>query len=354
MRTSALLKKAAASLRSSGMPRLLHVDPTARRLFDRTLMDLPAIFSPRDVLVVNDAATLPASLFGQTARGLPVEVRLAGELDQETWRAVLFGAGDWRTPTEYRPTPPKLAPGASIVFAHDLVATLESVSRESPRLVVLRFQAPREAVFAGLYRYGHPVQYAYEPVELPLWRVQTPYATRPWAAEMPSAGRVLTVELLRRLGRRGVAISRLTHAAGLSSTGDPRLDAALPFPERFDLPQATVDAVASARARGGRVVAVGTTVVRALEGCAQLRGGSLVAGEGVTNLVIRRGHVLRVVDGLLSGIHAPDSSHYGVLAAFLPAPLDRLYAVHSAAAGYRGHEFGDFTLVLHERREGEC
>jgi S-adenosylmethionine:tRNA ribosyltransferase-isomerase len=347
MKDAAICERIEASTRRLGTARLLHVDPKARTLADRALSDLPGLFSLNDLLVVNDAATLPASLFGQTSRGEPVEVRLSGELGADRWRAVLFGDGDWRTPTEYRPAPPELAPGATISFAPELVATVTDVSTLSPRLVSLRFRAPRDVVWAGLYQHGHAVQYAYEQVELQLARVQTPYATRPWAAEMPSAGRGLTVELLRRLVRHGVAIAALTHAAGLSSTGDRALDEALPLPERFDLPQATVDAVAAARARKGRVVAVGTTVVRALEGCARLHGGRLVAGEGVTDLVIRRGYNLRAVDALLSGIHAPDSSHYGLLEAFLRPPLDQLYVLHAAAMGYCGHEFGDFTLVMH-------
>jgi S-adenosylmethionine:tRNA ribosyltransferase-isomerase len=190
------------------------------------------------------------------------------------------------------------------------------------------------------------VQYAYEQDSLPLARMQTPYATRPWAAEMPSAGRPLRLSLLAEAARRGVKIASLTHAAGLSSTGDADLDAALPFPERYEIPQGTADAVREARARRSRVVAVGTTVVRALEGCAASHGGTAVAGEGETDLVITRVHRPIVVDGLLSGVHAADSSHFQLLAAFLPPPLETIYLEHLAVGGYRGHEFGDSTLVL--------
>jgi S-adenosylmethionine:tRNA ribosyltransferase-isomerase len=163
---------------------------------------------------------------------------------------------------------------------------------------------------------------------------------------MPSAGRPLRLPLLARLRARGVGLAWVTHAAGLSSTRDPRLDAALPLPEHYDIPPATVGAIAAARRRGGRVVAVGTTVVHALEGSAHARGGELLPGEGITDLRITRGFVPRVVSGLLSGIHARDSSHFELLAAFLPGPLDLLYPLHVAAGGYRGHEFGDSTLVL--------
>jgi S-adenosylmethionine:tRNA ribosyltransferase-isomerase len=321
--------------------RLLHVDRAARRVHDRSVDDLPALLHAGDLLVVNDAATLPASLAAGS-----LEVRLCGEQPGGAWRAVLLGTGDWRTPTEHRPPPPELRPGAHIAFARDFGATIESVSTISPRLVELRFDRAGDALWTALYRHGRPIQYAYEPEPLPLSRVQTPYASRPWAAEMPSAGRPLRLSLLAELARRGMRIAQLTHAAGLSSTGDPALDAALPLPERYEIPTRTVDAIDQTRAAGGRVIAVGTTVVRALEGCARDHDGFVVAGEGATDLVITRAHRPIVVDGLLSGVHEPDSSHFALLGAFLPPPLDTIYVVHVALAGYRGHEFGDSTLVL--------
>jgi S-adenosylmethionine:tRNA ribosyltransferase-isomerase len=334
----------AAPVIETAAQRLLHVDRRHARLHDRDVSELPSLLAPGDLLVVNDAATLPASLFGR-AQGRPIEVRLCGEQPGGSWRAVLLGAGDWRTPTEHREPPPTLRDGASIVFARDLGATIESISPISPRLCELRFDRAGDALWAALYRYGRPVQYAYEPAPLPLERVQTPYATRPWASEMPSAGRPLRLSILRALAERGVRIVALTHAAGLSSTGDTALDAALPLPERYEISTATADAVESARAAGRRVIAVGTTVVRALEGCAQAHG-KIILGVGTTDLVIGPRHELRVVDGLLSGIHAPDSSHYSLLGAFLPSPLATLYTVHVALAGYRGHEFGDSSLIL--------
>jgi len=167
--------------------------------------------------------------------------------------------------------------------------------------------------------------------------VQTAYAARPWAAEMPSAGRPLTWDVLLGLRRRGVAIARLTHAAGLSSTGDDALDRALPWPERYEIPRATLDAIAAAR----RVIAVGTTVVRALESWAQSGDAS-----GIARLKLDPTYKPRVVDGLISGLHAPGESHFELLSAF--APRDRLVrAIELAAAsGLSGHELGDACLVL--------
>src|SRR5262249_52962794 len=142
-------------------------------------------------------------------------------------------------------------------------------------------------------------------------------ASRPWAMEMPSAGRPLTWELLVRLARAGVATATLTHAAGISSTGDAQLDRLLPLPERYERPAQTVERVTQTRARGGRVIAVGTSVVRALEGCVAERGG-LIAGPGVTAHRLELGSPLRVVDGLLTGMHEPTASHYALLQAFVP------------------------------------
>src|SRR6185503_9032404 len=156
---------------------------------------------------------------------------------------------------------------------------------------------------------------------LRLWHTQTAYASRPWAMEAPSAGRPLTWELLHAIRARGVRLASVTHAAGLSSTGDPALDARLPLPERFDIPASTVEAIQRTKAAAGKVVAVGTTVVRALEGCAAENGGELLPGRGVTDFLVRRGHTRRVVDGLFTGMHEPHASHFELLAAFAPPSL---------------------------------
>lgn len=325
--------------------RLLHVAPKSGRIVDTHVGALPSLLRAGDVLVVNDAATLPASLHGRTEEGAEVELRLLAREAGDTWTAVLFGAGDWRTRTEDRPAPPSLKPGARLRLG-TLEARVVEVLPPSPRLLRVAFEASGAALWAGLYRAGRPVQYAYVAGPLALWHTQTAYAARPWAAETPSAGYALTWELLLALRRGGVRLASLTHAAGLSSTGDEALDAALPRPERSDIPAATVETLAAARASGGRVVAVGTTVVRALEGRAAQCGGRLEPGEGVTDLLLGPGFVPRVVDGLLTGVHEPGSSHHALLQAFAPLPLLREAATLAEARGYLGHEFGDSCLLL--------
>jgi S-adenosylmethionine:tRNA ribosyltransferase-isomerase len=326
--------------------RLLHLDLRTGALRDGRVADLPSLLRAGDLLVVNDAATLPASLCARTAGGTALEVRLAGMASDGGFRAVLFGAGDWRTPTEHRPPPARVEPGARIEFSETLHAVVEPIAGASDRLVELRFDLDGDALWEALYRYGRPVQYAYTDGPLALYHVQTAYAARPWAAEEPSAGRPFSFALLLALRQRGVEIAWLTHAAGLSSTGDAALDAALPLPERYEIPDATVAAIAQTRAAGGRVIAVGTSVARALEGAAARNGGALRPGGGETDLLLGPGFRRRVVDGLYTGLHDASGSHFALLQAFAEREvLDRAYA-HAEAGGYLCHEFGDSNLIV--------
>ncbi len=321
--------------------RLLHVDPKARSFADHRFADLPALLRPGDLLVLNDAATLPASL---RMKNHDAELRLLARERDGTFRAIAFGAGDFRTTTEARPAPPRFGAGSELVF-DGLRAHVVEVDAEEPRLVRVRFESEGREFFEALYRAGRVVQYAYVERPLELWDVQNRYASRPWAFELPSAGRPLTFGLLGELRARGVELAVVTHAAGLSSTGSSSLDRRLPVPEQSDIPFDTVRAVEAAKARGGRVVAVGTTVVRALEGRA-LEAQRLSAGRNETSLVIGRGFRPRVVDGLVTGLHDPATSHFALLEAFAERSLLVSALEHASRTGYLEHEFGDSCLVL--------
>jgi S-adenosylmethionine:tRNA ribosyltransferase-isomerase len=328
--------------------RLLLVDPHSGRHRDACFSELPQLLDAGDLLVVNDAATLPGSLAAHT-RGRRLELRLlAPGQDARLWQAVLFGEGDWRVRTEHRPAPPTLEPGTRLMIGDDrsLSAIVLDRSPASNRLIRIGFEATVEEVWAAIYAWGRPVQYAHLDDPLALWSVQTSYASRPWAAELPSAGLPLSWELLAEFRSRGVAIASLTHAAGLSATGDEALDALLPLPERYDIPTRTIAAIAETQRRDGRVVAVGTTVVRALESSANDNGGRPQAGESMARLRIGPHHALRVVDGLLTGMHEPSESHYELMAAFVDAPTMRRAWQHAVAQHYLGHEFGDACLLL--------
>lgn len=300
-----------------------------------------------DLVVANDAATMPASLAAvHVPSGSPVEIRLAARRtlevrDTPCFDAIVFGAGDWRTRTEDRALPPPFAVGDRI-RTRSLVATIERVL--APRLLSLRFDVRAEQFWSGLARDGRPVQYAHLAEPLALWDVWTPIAAQPVAFEPPSAGFALDWHAVGALRARGTGFATLTHAAGLSSTGDPALDARLPLDEAYAIPTATAQAIARTRKAGGRVVAIGTTVVRALEHAAS-RDGIVHAGAGVADQRIGRDTKLRVVDALLSGTHEPGTSHYELLRAFTDdATLARADAALDAN-GYRTHEFGDSVLI---------
>ncbi len=320
---------------------LVVIDPIDGAVALRRFAALPSLLGAGDVVVVNDAATLPASLTGTTARGEPIELRLVPPVRGPAVDAIGFGAGDHTTPTEHRAPPPPLAPGDRLTFGDALHARVVAVDG---RRLTVRFDRDGDAWWQALYAAGRPVQYAHRVAPLPLWAVQTAFAARPWSVEMPSAGRPLTWELLLALRRRDVALATLTHAAGLSSTGDSTLDAGLPLPEPYEIPAATVRAIAAARAVGGRVIAVGTTVVRALESAALAPGG-LAAGSGLASLIVTPAHRLGIVDGVISGLHGPEESHFRLLGALVDrGALDRAFAL-AAAAGLRGHELGDACLI---------
>jgi S-adenosylmethionine:tRNA ribosyltransferase-isomerase len=308
---------------------------------------------PGDGVIANDAATLPASLRGvHGPSGGPVEVRLAGRrsLAPDSVRrfaAVVFGAGDYRTRTEDRPPPPHLRPGDRLALG-PLAATVERLLGH-PRLVSLRFDGTPDAIWAGLARHGRPIQYAHVPVALSVGDLWTAVAGPPVAFEPPSAGFVLDWRALAALRARGVDFATLTHAAGISSTGDDALDRRLPFDEPYRIPAATAAAVRRVRARGGRLVAIGTTVVRALEHAAEEDGG-VRAGEGLATQRIGPATRLRVVDVLLSGTHEPGTSHHELLRAFTDDATLARASAELSRHDYRTHEFGDSVLM--ERRDG--
>ena len=319
----------------------------AMRRLPRTA--LANLFDPGDLVVANDAATLPASLRGaHVESSTPVEARLAAWIapgDPTRFVAIMFGPGDHRIRTENRPPPPPLAAGARLAFG-PLSAVIERVL-DHPRLVVLRFLGSREAVFAGLARHGRPIQYAHIAEPLALWDVWTRIAAKPFAFEPPSAGFALEWATLAAWRRRGVGFATLTHAAGISSTGDAALDRRLPFDEPYQIPEQTAAAIAAAKAQGRKVVAIGTSVVRALEAAAE--AGAVRAGGGLARGRVGRETRLGIVDALVTGAHQPGESHFELLRAFADeTTLERMSAAF-IASDFRGHEFGDSVLIERAR-----
>jgi S-adenosylmethionine:tRNA ribosyltransferase-isomerase len=312
------------------------------------------LLEPGDVLVANDAATMPASLHGvHEPSGATIEVRLAGRAslagDDLRFAAVLFGEGDYRTPTERRPAPPAVRPSDRLRLG-SLHATVRGLL-EHPRLVLLEFGGTPDRVWAGIAEHGRPIQYAHLPEPLALWDVWTGIAARPVAFEPPSAGFMLDWRMLRRLLERGVRFATLTHSAGISSTGDPELDRRLPLDEPYSIPESTARAVHRSRERHGRVVAVGTSTTRALESSAA-PGSRIRAGEGLARLRIGPATRLRVVDAIVTGVHEAGTSHHELLRAFAADEVLARAGAALEAQGYRTHEYGDSVLIHSRARAG--
>lgn len=315
---------------------------------------LASLFRPGDLVIANDAATIPASLTGIHERtGKRIEVRLAARRaldprDPSRFRAVIFGDGDHRTPTEHRAPPPTFTVGDRLILAGDALHARVTAIDVHPRLVDVVFEGEPGHVWEALARHGRPIQYAHVPSPLALWDIQSPLAGPPVALEPPSAGFALDFAMLTALRARSVDVRTLTHAAGLSSTGDASLDALLPLDEPYEIPAATAVAIRRARRARRRVVAIGTTVVRALEDSAA-RHGAVRPGHGLATIRIGPGSTLRIVDVVLSGTHERGTSHHELLRAFTDdETLARADEALDASA-YRTHEFGDSCLV--ERRE---
>jgi S-adenosylmethionine:tRNA-ribosyltransferase-isomerase (queuine synthetase) len=291
--------------------------------------DLPGLLLPGDLLVVNTSATLPAA------------VRAGGGL------AVHFSTplpdGAWLT--ELRQVKGKISipngagyPGQVIPLPGGADLTL--VSRATGRLWRGRLSV---AVVPYLLHHGIPIRYSYVRRDWPLQAYQTVFAREPGSAEMPSASRPFTTAMVTDLAARGVLIAPLTLHAGVSSL-EADED---PYPEPYDVPPATARLVNHVRANGGRVIAAGTTVVRALETAALGRaGGSAGPSAGWTSHVVTPETGVAAVDGLLTGLHEPRSSHLRMLAAFAgPELLSRCYEA-AVTARYLWHEFGDVHLLL--------
>lgn len=311
------------------------------RIEHREFSALPEYLDAGDWVVVNDAATLPASLQGRHARTSgEVEIRLAAATrDPKIWRAVVFGPGTWRSKTEERPAPPALAVGDLIEFGSSLRGRVRKI--DQPRLIEIEFLT--EHLWQEIYAVGKPVQYSYLEDELASWDQQTIFSGAPIAVEPPSASFPFTWDLVFQLKEKGVNVARVSHATGLSDTGDPALNGLLPLPELSLVPMETREALARAKRDGRRIVAVGTGVVRALETWAGTEGDAKTV---FTELKISPDHDLTVATGLLTGMHEEGASHLGLVGAFVGKEILAKAYGEAKERGYLWHEYGDVCLIL--------
>ena len=301
----------------------------------RRFSDLPELLTPGDLVVVNTSATLPAAVDGQL-HGRTRPVHVSGRLDDGSW------AVEVRLPDASGPDLDVTA-GDRVLLPGGLVLRLTTPwpdpSADRSRLWRAVPSRPVEPA-AYLPAHGRPVAYAYLSGRYPLHDFQTVFADEPGSAEMASAGRPFTAELVLRLAVRGVAVAPVVLHAGVSS---PELHEP-PLPERFHVPASTAALVEATRAAGGRVVAVGTTVTRALESAAP--DGTVRAASGWTDLVLGPHRPARVVTGLVTGLHAPEASHLLLLEAVAGADLVRRAYDAALSDGYLWHEFGDSSVFL--------
>jgi S-adenosylmethionine:tRNA ribosyltransferase-isomerase len=299
--------------------------------------DLPALLDPGDLLVVNTSATLAAALPAIGPRGGGQPLHVSGVLDDGSWVVEPRLAGSIGPDLDARSGDVLRLPDSVRAV---LVDTYPEPGRTSARLWRARLTpAPDQVRY--LAAHGRPIEYSYLDGRYDLASRQNVYADRPGSAEMPSAGRPFTAELMVRLMARGVTVAPLVLHCGVSS---PELHEP-PVPERFEVPPDTARLVRSAATAGRRIVAVGTTVVRALESAVG-DDGRVRASSGWTELVLSPRHPARVVTGLVTGLHPPQASHLLLLEAVAGADLVRSAYESAVRERYLWHEFGDSMLFL--------
>ncbi len=299
--------------------------------------DLPDLLAPGDLLVVNDSATLAAALPAEAALG-PFRLHLSTRYAPCLWLA------EPRWSVE-RPGPLPLAAGEGIHVGRRerIRARIVAPHPQLPRLTFVATERPLDPTLAAD---GEPIRYRYLARPQPLDAYQTVFARTPGSAEMPSAARPFSAATVTALRAAGIELASLTLHTGVSSLEAG--DAPVLYAEPFRVERATADAIARTRARGGRVIAVGTTVVRALE--TAFRDGAVRPSRGFTRRFVRPGQVHGAADGMITGFHEAASTHQALLAAVVgPEVVHRAYRT-ALATGYLWHEFGDSHLLL--RRHG--
>ena len=314
--------------------RMLVAERGTGRLVHTTFRALPSFLQAGDLVVINTSAVVPAAVTAWDDRHNKLVVHLSTRLDDGRW-VVELRRIDGRTTRRWDgAVPHRLTAGDAATI------TLDAPYLDSSRLWVARVDLP-QPVYTWLAVHGQPIRYSYVDKPWPIASYQNVYAIEPGSAEMPSAGRPFTPEVITRLVAKGVGVSPLVLHTGVAS-----LEATeLPYPERLHVPASTASRVNETHHNGGRVIAVGTTVVRGLETAGD-DAGVVQPIDGWTDLVITPERGVRVVDGLLTGWHEPEASHLMMLEAVAGRPLLEASYTASLQEGYLWHEFGDTHLIL--------
>jgi S-adenosylmethionine:tRNA ribosyltransferase-isomerase len=318
--------------------RMMVASRSTGELVHTTFACLPAFLDPGDLVVINTSGTIPAEVEGTGTDGTAVVIHLSTRVDDDLWvvEPRKLGHASERWVGEDGREPPR-----HIRLGEDAHLELLEPFMGSKRLWIARLGLPEPAL-AWLAVNGRPIRYRYVPRRWPASAYQNVYATEPGSAEMPSAGRPFTPEVITRLVAKGVGVTPVVLHTGVASleADEP------PYPERVKVPKATASRVNATHAAGGKVIAVGTTVVRALESAVDATTSELHELDGWTDLVITPERAVRAVDGLLTGWHEPGASHLLMLEALVGRDLLQRSYEASLEEGYLWHEFGDVYLVL--------
>ena len=317
-----------AELRGSGRDdvRLLVSDRATGATIDAHFRELPSFLLPGDLLVVNTSATLPAALTAVREDGEEIALH-------------------WSTPLPaglaiVEPRHAEVRAGETLILPGGGRATLLAPYRDSLRLWIARFDVPLP-IADYLRRWGRPIAYSYISERFPISAYQNVYARSEGSAEMASAGRAFTRAMLACLRHSGVRLGKLVLHTGVASLELHER----PAEEWYEVPLRTAELVRDTRAEGGRVIAVGTTVVRALESSADAAGNP-IASKGWTDLVITPERGVRIVNGLLTGLHEPRATHLQMLEAIAGREtIEKAYRV-ALEREYLWHEFGDLHLIV--------
>ncbi|WP_324717381.1 S-adenosylmethionine:tRNA ribosyltransferase-isomerase [Carboxydochorda subterranea] len=323
--------------------RLLVVQRARRRFEHHRFTELPALLRPGDLVVFNASQTLPASVpVRRPTDGSRVRLHFSTCLDASRERWVV----EVRAAEGTRPLDDAVRPAERFEAPDGTIVELLHRYRGFARLWEAEVHGRAMEL---MNRFGEPVRYGYVEAPWPLSAYQTAVGEVPGSAEMPSAARPFTHRILWELRRRGVELAKVLLHTGLSSH-ELRSGQAGPgavYPEWYEIPASSAVQIDRALRQRRRVVAVGTTVVRALESAARARWGRVrvEATSGWTELFIGPGYLPRVVGAVVTGLHAPQTTHLAMMAALADPELLRAAYVDAMARGYRWHEFGDLCLI---------
>ena len=306
--------------------------------------DLVQSFRLNDLIIVNDSATAPMSVAATDRHGRRLELRLLkADAGSNAFLAIAFEGGSWKIPTELRKhADPETFGGSLIVGSQEF--KVHPMNGFTCRLTASNRQ---QDFLRHLYGTGKMIQYSYMEHETPLWALQTIFASRPWSSEAPSSAFAFNWDMIFALIGKGVRFTNITHAAGLSSVGNIEQDRMLPLPEVSQVRSETLQLINETREKGGRVIAVGTSVVRAVEAAVRLHQKALHTDLPFENsLRISSAYLIESFDGILTGLHQEGESHFELLNAFTSARKIEEMLEEAGRLDCLTHEFGDFMLLM--------